>query len=244
MLRTTQTSPTARLRAQTCRLGEGTAIALSGATSVMGPAKRLEILTTLKSSKWRKKHNISGKATFEECVNALIDYHLEPAFEDYVKKIVSSNNATRKALDKIIDDIPEDPTTKRLDEAEMTYIQQITEVDNALEEIRTHTIRYCDHRCSSEGQWPYRAHGCTEREDQSDLGAQGPARKSSDDAGGQKFPSSSTRDWGASRHPERMKSPSDSRKIWRNILQKRSWTLFLCGSSHGAQSTTRVCQLS
>ena len=102
----------------------------------MGPAKRLEILTTLKSSKWRKKHNISGKATFEECVNALIDYHLEPAFEDYVKKIASSNNATIKALDKIIDDIPEDPTTKRLDEAERIYIEQITEVDNALEEIR------------------------------------------------------------------------------------------------------------
>ena len=102
----------------------------------MGPAIRLEILTILKSSKWRKKHRISGKATFEECVNALIDYHLEPAFEDYVKKITSSNNATIKALDKIIDDIPEDPTTKRLDEAERIYIEQITEVDNALEEIR------------------------------------------------------------------------------------------------------------
>ena len=49
---------------------------------------------------------------------------------------VSSNNASRKALDKIIDDIPEDPTTKRLDEAEITYIEQITEVDNALEEVR------------------------------------------------------------------------------------------------------------
>ena len=102
----------------------------------MGPAIRQVILTTLKSSKWRKRHHLSGKATFEECVNAAIDYHVEPAFEDYVKKIVSSNNALRKAMDKIIDDIPEDPTTKRLDEAEMTYIQQITEVDNALDEIR------------------------------------------------------------------------------------------------------------
>ena len=102
----------------------------------MGPAKRHGILTALKSSKWRKKHHLSGKATFEECVNAVIDYHLEPAFEGYVKKIVSLNNASRKALDKIIDDIPEDPTTKRPDEAEITYIEQITEVDNALEEIR------------------------------------------------------------------------------------------------------------
>ena len=41
-----------------------------------------------------------------------------------------------KELDKIIDDIPEDPITKRLDEAEHTYIEQVTEVDNALEEIR------------------------------------------------------------------------------------------------------------
>ena len=106
----------------------------------MGPAVRQEILTTLalKSSKWRKKHNLAAdaSASFEECANAAIDYHLEPAFEDYATKIVSSNNASRKALDKIIDDIPEDPTTKRLDEAELIYIEQIAEVDNALEEIR------------------------------------------------------------------------------------------------------------
>ena len=102
----------------------------------MGPAVRQEILTTLKSSKWRKKQNLAANASFEECVNAPIDYHLEPAVENYIKKIVSSNNASRKALDKIIDDIPEDPTTKRLDEAEFIYIEQITEVDNALEEIR------------------------------------------------------------------------------------------------------------
>ena len=38
-------------------------------------------------------------------------------------------------MEKIIGDIPEDPVTKRLDEAEKTYIEQVTEVDNALEEI-------------------------------------------------------------------------------------------------------------
>ena len=79
---------------------------------------------------------MKNDASFEECVTATLDHHVEPAFEDFVKKIVASNNAVMKALDKIIDDIPEDPTSKRLDEAEMLYIQQITEVDNALEEIR------------------------------------------------------------------------------------------------------------
>ena len=79
---------------------------------------------------------MKNDASFEECVTATLDHHVEPAFENFVKKIVSSNNAVMKALDKIIDDIPEDPTSKRLDEAEMLYIQQITEVDNALEEIR------------------------------------------------------------------------------------------------------------
>ena len=136
MLRNTPTSPAARLRAQTRRLGERMAIAVSGAASVMGSAKRQEIMTTLKSSKWRRKHSLDLKASFEERVHAAIDHHLEPAFEDYVKKIIASNRAAIKALDKIIDDIPEDPTMKRLDEAEMTYIEQITEVDNALEEIR------------------------------------------------------------------------------------------------------------
>ena len=137
MLRNTPTSPAAaaRLRAQTRRMGQRTAIAMSGAASVMGPAKRHEILTTLKSSKWRKKHHLKNDATFAECVIAALDYHVEPAIENFVKKLVSSNNALIKALDKIIDDIPEDPTTTRLDEAEMTYIEQITEVDNALEEI-------------------------------------------------------------------------------------------------------------
>ena len=136
MIRQTPTSPAARLRAQTRRLGERMAIAVSGAASVMGSAKRQEIMTTLKSSKWRRKHNLDLKASFEECVHAAIDHHLEPAFEDYVKKIFASNRAAIKALDKIIDDIPEDPTMKRLDEAEMTHIEQITEVDNSLEEIR------------------------------------------------------------------------------------------------------------
>ena len=102
----------------------------------MGPAKRHEIMTTFKSKKWRRRNHLKSDASFEECVTAILDYHVEPAFEDFVKKIVASNNAVMKAIDKIIDDIPEDPTSKRLDEAEMLYVQQITEVDNALEEIR------------------------------------------------------------------------------------------------------------
>ena len=136
MLRKTTTSPAARLRAQVRRMGQRTAIAMTGVASVMGPAKRHEILTTLKSSKWRRRHHLKNDASFTECVTAALDYHVEPAIENFVKKIVSSNNALIKALDKIIDDIPEDPTSKRLDEAEMLYIQQLTEVDNALEEIR------------------------------------------------------------------------------------------------------------
>ena len=136
MLRQTPTSPAAHLRAQTHRMGQRIGSIQSGAASVMGPAVRQEIFTNLKSKKWRKKHNLDANATFEELVEAAIEHHLEPAVEDYMKKIVSSNNASRKALDKIIDDIPEDPVTKRLDEAEHTYIEQVTEVHNALEEIR------------------------------------------------------------------------------------------------------------
>jgi uncharacterized membrane protein YgcG len=109
---------------------------MTGIASVMGLAKRHEIWTTLKSSKWRRRHHMKNDASFEECVTAALDYHVEPAYENFVKKILSSNNALMKAMDKIIDDIPEDPTSKRLDEAEMLYVQQITEVDNALEEIR------------------------------------------------------------------------------------------------------------
>ena len=86
--------------------------------------------------KWRKRHNLGADASLEECIDAAIQHHLEPAVEEYVKKIVSSNNASVKALDKIIDEIPEDPVTKRLDEAENTYIEQVAEVNNALEEIR------------------------------------------------------------------------------------------------------------
>ena len=57
-----------------------------------------------------------------------------------------------KALEKVIDDIPEDPVTKRLDEAAKTYIKQVTEVDNALEKIRKvekdiETCSHADRRC-------------------------------------------------------------------------------------------------
>ena len=66
-------------------------------------------------------------------MDAAITHHLEPAVEDYVKKIAPSNNPSMKAIEKIIDGIPEDPVTKRLDEAEKTYIvEQVTEVDIAL----------------------------------------------------------------------------------------------------------------
>ena len=86
--------------------------------------------------KWRNKRNLSGTASFEECIDVAITHHLEPAFDDYAKKIIASNNASTKAIEKIIDDIPEDPVTKRLDEAAKTYAEQVTEVDIALEKIR------------------------------------------------------------------------------------------------------------
>ena len=141
MLRKTTTSPAARLRAQVRRMGQRTAIAMSGVASVMGPAKRHEIMTTLKSSKWRRRHHLKNDASFTECTIAALDYHVEPAIEKFVKKIVSSNNALIKALDKIIDDIPEEPTSKRLDEAEMLYVQQITEVDNTQSELTSSQSR-------------------------------------------------------------------------------------------------------
>ena len=91
----------------------------------MGPALRQEIYTNLKSMnlKWRNKRNLSGTASFEECVDAVITHLVEPAFDDYVQKIFASNNASTKAIEKIIDDIHEDPVTKRLDEAEKTYVE-------------------------------------------------------------------------------------------------------------------------
>ena len=84
MLRHTRTSPAARLRAQTRRMGQRMATAMSGVASVMGPAKRHEILTTLKSSKWRRRHHLKNDASFTECVTAALDYHVEPAIENYV----------------------------------------------------------------------------------------------------------------------------------------------------------------
>ena len=129
-------SPTVRLNAPTDRMMRRNASIWSGAKSVMGPALRQEIYTTLKSMKWRNKRNLSGTESFEECIDVAITHHLELAFDDYVKKIVSSNNASTKAIEKIIDDIPEDPVTKRLDEAGKTYVEQVTEVDIALEKIR------------------------------------------------------------------------------------------------------------
>ena len=53
-----------------------------------------------------------------------------------------------------------------------------------------------------------------------------------------KFSSSSTKDWGASRYPERMKRPSDSTRTWRKTLQKKFKTLFHLGSSHGVENST------
>ena len=193
MLRQTPTSPAARLRAQTHRMGQRIASIQSGATSVMGPAIRQEVFTNTKSKKWRKKHNLSANATFEECVDAA--HHLEPAVEGYVKKIVSSNNASMKALDKIIDDIPEDPVTKRLDEAEHTYIEQVTEVDNALEEIRKldKNIERFSNSIIAATDAAQQANGLMELtgpekcKDQDDQHAQRPTRKSKVDPGGKAF---------------------------------------------------------
>ena len=46
------------------------------------------------------------------------------------------NKASTRAIEKAIDVIPEIPATRRLDEAEKTYIEQVTEVESALEKIR------------------------------------------------------------------------------------------------------------
>ena len=86
----------------------------------MGPALRQEIFTKLKSGKWRKKTNLRGTASFEECVDAAITHLIEPAFDNYAQQIFASNDASMTALEKIIEDIPEDPVTKRLDDAEKT----------------------------------------------------------------------------------------------------------------------------
>ena len=75
MLRQTPTSsPVVRLRAQTDRMGRRIANIRSGATSVMGPAIRQEVYTSLKSMRWRKKHNLKADASFEECIEAAITY--------------------------------------------------------------------------------------------------------------------------------------------------------------------------
>ena len=101
MLRQSPTSPVVRLhmRAQTDRMGRRIASIQSGATSVMGPALRQEIYTKLKSMKWRNKNNLSGTASFEECIDAAITHHLEPAVEDYVNKIVTQSNQGGSAFD-------------------------------------------------------------------------------------------------------------------------------------------------
>ena len=161
----------------------------------MGPAKRQEIMTTLKSSKWRRRHHMKHDASFEECVLAALDYHVEPAYENFVKRIVSTNNALIKALDKIIDDIPEDPTSKRLDEAEMLYIQQITEVDNALEEIRKseECIESLTRSTIAITDAAQQANGLTELTDKQTAKIKAISmledqqKKSSDTAGGQNF---------------------------------------------------------
>ena len=112
MLRQTPASPAVRLRAQTGRMGRRNAAIQSGAASVMVPVLRQEIFTKLKSGKWRKKINLRGTANFEECVDAALTHLIEPAFDNYAQKIFESNDASMKALEKIIDDIPEDPSRK------------------------------------------------------------------------------------------------------------------------------------
>ena len=254
MLRQTPTSsPVVRLRAQTDRMGRRIANIRSGATSVMGPAIRQEVYTNLTSMKWRRKHDLSADASFEECIEAAITHHIEPAVEDYVKKIVSSSDSTRKALEKIIDDIPEDPVTKRLDEAGKTYIEQVTEVDISLEKIRKiekDIERYSNSVVAITDQ-ATKPNGLTELTDMESAkiktismlkDQQEKARTTQE--GKLKSLRSSTRDWGDSKHPERMRNPWDSKRTWKRILQKRSKTPCRHGSSQGVASTTHVCQLS
>ena len=134
----TPPAPSACVRRRTA--WEDAALPSSQAPQVlyMGPALRQGIFTKIKSGKWRKKNNLSATVSFEECVGAALTHLVEPAVDGYAHEIFESSGASKKASEKTIGDIPEGPITKRLDEAEKTYIEQVTEVDNAyaLEEIR------------------------------------------------------------------------------------------------------------
>ena len=49
---------------------------------------------------------------------------------------LARSSRTTMAMRRSFDEIPEGPVTIRPGEAEKTYIEQVTEVDSALEEIR------------------------------------------------------------------------------------------------------------
>ena len=82
MLRQTQTSPAARLRAQTQRMAVRNGSIYSQALQVLWARLYARNYSqTSRSMKWRKKKGISATASFEECIDAAIEHHLEPAVE-------------------------------------------------------------------------------------------------------------------------------------------------------------------
>ena len=129
----------------------------------------------------------------------------------------------------------------------------MTEVDNALEKIRkieTDIERYSNSIVAITDQ-ATKPNGLTELTDMESAkiktismlkDQQEKARTTQE--GKLKSLRSSTRDWGDSKHPERMRDPWDSKRTWRKILQKKSKTLYRHGSSQGVENTTHACQLS
>ena len=131
MLLKATSSHGARLRAD--RMGRRSATIRPVLTSVMGSDLRQEICAKPKSGNWRRKNNLCTDVSFEEWIDAALAM-VEPVVDGYTRKIFENNDASRKAIEKIIEEIPKDPVTKRLapDEAEKTYTEQVTEVDNGV----------------------------------------------------------------------------------------------------------------
>ena len=162
----------------------------------------------------------------------------------------------RNALDKIIDDIFEDPTTKRLNEAEMTYIEQITKVNIATTtpskkfgKVMSRGIESLTRSIIAITDAAQKANGHTELMD-----AQSAKIKAISALKDQQEKARTTQEGKICKlFDQRLggikTSGKDENALRLNedvekILQKKSKTLFLLGSSHSVQNSTRVCQLS